>query len=50
MRAEGVRLAVISEWLGYPRIAMTDAHSAAAVRVLPHAPAAATDRALGSDR
>jgi integrase len=47
MLAEGVPLAVISEWLGHAGIAITAAHYAAVVPQLRLEDAAAMDRALG---
>jgi integrase len=49
MLAEGVPLAVISEWLGHAGIAVTAAHYAAVVPALRREAADAMDRALGSD-
>lgn len=46
MLAEGVPLAVISEWLGHAGIAITAAHYAAVVPELRHEAAAAMDRAM----
>jgi integrase len=46
MLAEGVPLAVISEWLGHAGIAITAASYAAVVPALRHEAAAAMDRAL----
>ncbi|MDP8905440.1 MAG: site-specific integrase [Chloroflexota bacterium] len=46
MLAEGVPLAVISEWLGHAGIAITASHYAAVVPALRHEAAAAVDRAL----
>lgn len=46
MLAEGVPLAVISEWLGHAGIAITASHYAAVVPALRHEAAAAMDRAL----
>lgn len=48
MLAEGVPLAVVSEWLGHTGIAITASHYAAVVPALRHEAAAAMDRALGS--
>lgn len=47
MLAEGVPLAVISEWLGHSGIAITAQHYAAVVPELRHEAAAAMDRAMG---
>lgn len=47
MLAEGVPLAVISEWLGHAGIAITAAHYAAVVPALRREAADAMDRALG---
>jgi integrase len=47
MLAEGVPLAVISEWLGHARNAITAAHYAAVVPGLRREAADAMDRALG---
>jgi integrase len=47
MLAEGVPLAVISEWLGHAGIAITAAHYAAVVPSLRREAADAMDRALG---
>jgi len=49
MLAEGVPLAVISEWLGHAGIAITAASYAAVVPALRHEAAAAMDRALNGD-
>jgi hypothetical protein len=46
MLAEGVPLAVISEWLGYSGIAITASHYAAIVPTLRRDAADAMDRAL----
>jgi integrase len=46
MLAEGVPLAVISEWLGHAGIAITAAHYAAVVPALRREAADAMDRAL----
>ncbi len=48
MLAEGVPLAVISEWLGHAGIAITAAHYAAVVPALRRDAAAAMDRALAT--
>ena len=48
MLAEGVPLAVISEWLGHAGIAITAAHYAAVVPELRRDAADAMDRAIGS--
>jgi integrase len=50
MLAEGVPLAVISEWLGHAGIAITAAHYAAVVPQLRHEAAAAMDRAMTDQR
>ena len=50
MLAEGVPLAVISDWLGHAGIAITAAHYAAVVPELRHEAAAAMDRAVGPRR
>jgi integrase len=47
MLAEGVPLAVISEWLGHAGIAITASHYAAVVPALRREAAEAMDRALG---
>ncbi len=47
MLAEGVPLAVISQWLGHSGIAITASHYAAVVPTLQRDAAAAMDRALG---
>ena len=49
MLAEGVPLAVISEWLGHAGIAITASHYAGIVPELRREAAAAVDRALGGD-
>jgi integrase len=49
MLAEGVPLAVISEWLGHAGIAITAAHYAAVVPALRREAADAMDRALEGD-
>jgi integrase len=46
MLAEGVPLAVISEWLGHSGIAITASHYAAIVPTLRQEAADAMDRAL----
>jgi len=48
MLAEGIPLAVISEWLGHAGIAITAAHYAAVVPALRREAADAMDRALGA--
>jgi len=50
MLAEGVPLAVISEWLGHAGIAITASHYAAVVPELRREAADAMDRALGEAR
>lgn len=50
MLAEGVPLAVISEWLGHAGIAITASHYAAVVPALRKDAADAMDRAMGSER
>jgi len=50
MLAEGIPLAVISEWLGHAGIAITAAHYAAVVPELRREAADAMDRALGGGR
>ena len=50
MLAEGVPLAVISEWLGHAGIAITAAHCAAVVPALRREAADAMDRALEPKR
>jgi integrase len=50
MLAEGVPLAVISEWLGHAGIAITAASYAAIVPQLRLEAAEAMDRALGGKR
>jgi len=49
MLAEGIPLAVISEWLGHAGIAITASHYAGIVPELRREAAAAVDRALGGD-
>lgn len=49
MLAEGVPLAVISEWLGHAGIAITASHYAAVVPALRREAADAMDRALGGE-